>query len=294
MDLQGLTDINPQRFWQRVLKNMIRSTCDENLVPRIEKLITQETLDLFDLEDLFQESMDKGYCTVLLMDEFEYVTGNPDFGSDFFGSLRTLAIHCGVALCYSEEIKGSPFFNIFANVVLHPFTYEDVDKLLSGYTQGEMSEEHRAFIWNLAGGHPLFIQIAGYYLFDGQANGLVGDALTRYVSGNFDQQASSHYIYLWSHCSDSEKTILLILLALSLQILPQKSHPVLDDIVRLRPRSSMDLSAVSRRGMVREQSGAYALFSESLARWMRLEILAPADGQENQRTAGEWLKSMSH
>ena len=90
--------------------------------------------------------MDKGMTTVLLMDEFEYVTQNPNFKSDFFGGLRALAIHHGVALipatrrelvdlCHSDEIKGSPFFNIFANVVLRPFNRAEVDELLDGYTK---------------------------------------------------------------------------------------------------------------------------------------------------------------
>ncbi len=35
---------------------------------------------------------------VLMMDEFEYVTQNPNFKGDFFGGLRALAIHHGVAL----------------------------------------------------------------------------------------------------------------------------------------------------------------------------------------------------
>jgi hypothetical protein len=46
---QGLTDITPTRFWQRVLKKMSRSVCDESLKPSIEKLSEQSEIDLFDL-----------------------------------------------------------------------------------------------------------------------------------------------------------------------------------------------------------------------------------------------------
>ena len=81
---------------------------------------------------MFETIGEQGLTTVLLLDEFEYVTQNPNFGSDFFGGLRALAIHQNlplvtstrrelVDLCHSDEIKGSPFFNIFANVVLRPF-----------------------------------------------------------------------------------------------------------------------------------------------------------------------------
>ena len=142
-DFQGLTDITPTRFWQRVLKKMSRSICDESLRPAINKLSEQESFDLFDLEDLFEATQDKGLTIVLMMDEFEYVTQNPNFKGDFFGGLRALAIHHGVALlpatrrelvdlCHSDEIKGSPFFNIFANVVLRPFPMKEAASLVDG------------------------------------------------------------------------------------------------------------------------------------------------------------------
>jgi AAA+ ATPase superfamily predicted ATPase len=133
IDFQGLTDITPKRFWQRVLRLMGRALRDSDLFPDIEVLRKKEEIDLFDLEDLFYLFDDEGINIVLLMDEFEFVTQNPNFGSDFFGGLRALAIHCNLSLvpatrrelvdlCHSEEIKGSPFFNIFATVVLRPFT----------------------------------------------------------------------------------------------------------------------------------------------------------------------------
>ena len=98
VDFQGLTDITPTRFWQRVLKKISRSIGDESLKPEIEKMSTQNKIDLFDLEELFESTQDKGITTVLMMDEFEYVTQNPNFKNDFFGGLRALAIHHGVAL----------------------------------------------------------------------------------------------------------------------------------------------------------------------------------------------------
>ena len=106
--------------------------------------------DLFDLEDLFETIREKDLTTVLLLDEFEYVTQNPNFGSDFFGGLRALAIHQNlplvtatrrelVDLCHSDEIKGSPFFNIFANVVLRPLSRDEVHEMLEGYLKEVLS-----------------------------------------------------------------------------------------------------------------------------------------------------------
>ena len=199
VDFQGLTDITPQRFWQRVLGKMARSICDDSLKPIIESVIKQNKFDLFDLEDIFEKSQDRGLTVVLLMDEFEYVTQNPNFKSDFFGGLRALAIHHGVALipatrreladlCHSDEIKGSPFFNIFANVVLRPFSRSEVAEVLDGYSveSGQSFDQtDRDFIWSLGGGYPLFVQMAGYYLVEGRLQNLTRNDLVKFVTDNF-------------------------------------------------------------------------------------------------------------
>lgn len=305
VDFQGLTDITPIRFWQRVLKKMSRSICDASLKPSIEKLLEHNEFDLFDLEDLFQESQDKGLTIVLLMDEFEYVTENPNFKSDFFGGLRALAIHHGVAvvpatrrelvdLCHSDEIKGSPFFNIFANVVLRPFNRVEVNELLDGYTRKNefaLTPQEKDFIWELGGGYPIFVQMAGHYLLDGRAQGLSGDALTKFAVTNFDQQADSHYTYLWSHCSESEKITLLMLLMLGMQKPSKKTTPNKENLARMRARAAQDLVALGKRGMVVEKGDIFALFSPSLERWIRQEIIAAPGEEETQATAEEWLSS---
>ena len=165
------------------------------------------------------------------MDEFEFVTQNPNFGSDFFGGLRALAIHCNLSLvpatrrelvdlCHSEEIKGSPFFNIFATVILRPFSLDQAKQLLSNYSAGtefEFSLDEISFITNLVGGYPIFTQIGGYYLFDGKQQGLAGNSLFEYVIESFREQADQHFTYYWSHSTDSEKITLLSAMALGMQ-----------------------------------------------------------------------------
>jgi len=305
VDFQGLTDITPTRFWQRVLKKMTRSVCDESLQPGIERLSGQEHFDLFDLEDLFQSTMDKGLTIVLLLDEFEYVTENPNFKSDFFGGLRALAIHHGVALlpatrrelvdlCHSDEIKGSPFFNIFANVVLRPFHTEDVVNLLNGYAKSaglSLSQQETDWVCRFAGGYPLFVQMAGYYLVEGRQDSLSWSALTDFASANFAQQADPHYTYLWSHCSESEKIALLMILTLGMQKPSKKSAPTAENLARLRPRAAQDLVSLAKRGLVEESEGLYVLGSASFEAWIRREVVAVPGEEEPQSTAEEWLRS---
>lgn len=305
LDFQGLTDITPTRFWQRVLKKMSRTVCDASLVPIIEKLSTLDSFDLFDLEDLFETSLDKGLTIVLMMDEFEYVTQNSNFTGDFFGGLRALAIHYGVALlpatrreladlCHSEEIKGSPFFNIFANVVLRPFSKSEVDGMIHTYTTGsgfEVTCEERDFIWNLGGGYPFFLQVAGHYMIEGKFQNLGGKALTKYTIENFNQQAEGHYNVLWSYCSESEKVTLLIILALNSEKATRSTLPTLENLGRIRFRSAQDLSALGKRGLVSEQEGLFNIFSFSFVHWIRQEITAAAGEEESRQSLEDWCKA---
>jgi AAA+ ATPase superfamily predicted ATPase len=302
VDFQGLTDITTQRFWQRVLGKMSRSVCDRSMQIACQKLSQQAEFDLFDLEDLFESFSNKSLTTVLLMDEFEYITQNPNFTGDFFGGLRSLAIHHRVTLipatrrelvelCYSNEIKGSPFFNIFVNVVLRPFTRHETDELLTGYTHDRLTSAEKDFIWNLGGGYPQFLQTAGYYLLEGKTKGLTGNALEVYATGNFDQQADSHYSYLWSHCSESEKITLLIILTLAQQNPSKKTIPNLENISRIRARVPQDLSALSKRALIYDIDGSFHIFSPSFEKWVRNEILVIPGEQESQGNVEQWLKS---
>jgi len=136
VDFQGSTRITAVRFWSRILRRIARRLADDEIAVMAKELGEREEIDQFDLEDLFLEIEDRGLKLVLLMAEFEYVTKNKNFGLDFFAGLRALAIHFPLSLitatreplvdlCHSAAIQGSPFFNIFASVILRPFKTEE-------------------------------------------------------------------------------------------------------------------------------------------------------------------------
>jgi uncharacterized protein len=307
IDFQGLTDITPERFWGRVLHKMERSICMPELAPEIQQVREQGNFDLFDLEDLFETIADAGLTTVMLLDEFEYVTQNPNFGSDFFGGLRALAIHQNlplvtatrrelVDLCHSEELKGSPFFNIFANVVLRPFSREEVYELLDGSlaeTGLTFSEREKELVLGLGGGYPFFTQMAGHYLVEAKQKGFVEDALLRDVYLSFDGQSDSHFTYMWSHSSESEKITLLAVLSLDRQKPSKKTVPGLENLAKIHSRAHLDVPELVKRGLLLENriEGTYRLLSPSLERWIGLEISAGPGEEESQSSVQEWLKS---
>jgi hypothetical protein len=242
-----------------------------------------------------------------MMDEFEYVTQNPNFGSDFFGGLRALAIHQNlplvtatrrelVDLCHSEELKGSPFFNIFANVVLRPFSREDVYKLLDGYlaeTDLVLSPRERELVIGLGGGYPFFTQMAGHYLVEAKQKGLADDALLQDVVANFDAQSDSHFTYMWSHSSESEKITLLSVISLNRQKPSKSSLPNLENLAKVHSRAHLDVPELVKRGLLLENrtESTFSLLSPSLERWIAREIYAVPGEEESQASVQEWLKS---
>jgi hypothetical protein len=308
IDFQGLIDITPQRFWSRVITRMARSISNPTLRAQIEAIQKDNTYELFDLEDLCEAITEAGLCVVLLLDEFEYVTQNPNFGADFFGGLRALAIHHNlplvtatrrelIDLCHSEEIKGSPFFNIFANIVLRLFKQMEVDELLEKYTRESgvtFGPKEHELAWRLGGGHPLFTQVAGYYLFDGIEQGLSTEGLEHWVIKQFEQQAAPHFSYLWGRCTESEKITLISTIMLCRGKQGKKEPPFMERLVKLYPRAAMDAEHLIKRGLLREQngdSGCYALLSSSLEGWITREMAAGPDEEASQVSVTEWFQS---
>lgn len=308
IDFQGLNDITPLRFWQRVLTLMARTMSDGSRKNTLETLSRQEYIDLFDLEDLFDTIGSDGTHVILLMDEFEYVTQNPNFDSDFFGGLRSLAIHYNlslvpatrrelVELCHSDEIKGSPFFNIFATVVLKPFTQQETDDLIRKYSESAnimFSKEETRFIHDTGGGYPFFMQMIGHYLVTGREAGLKEKPLLVFASEEFNQQADPHFSYIWSHASESEKITLVAVMALERENKDTdngKKPVTADRVAEVYPRAPRDIINLEKRGALIKKDDGIALFSIGYARWIGIELTAAPDEQESESTVEKWIES---
>jgi len=306
IDFQGLNDITPQRFWQRVLRLMARTMENNEKREIFKSLSKQDYIDLFDLEDLFDEIGSDGLHVVLLLDEFEYVTQNPNFDSDFFGGLRSLAIHYNlslvpatrrelVELCHSEEIKGSPFFNIFATVVLKPFTEEETDTLITDYgeTAGiSFSNKERRFLKASGGGYPFFMQMIGHYFVMGKNNGLKGNPLFVFARSEFAQQAEPHFSYIWAHASESEKITLVTILALQAEKINKSDEEIsVESISNIYSRAPKDINSLVKRGSLVKSGNQISLFSTSYNDWIALELTAAPGEEESEASVDAWVKS---
>ena len=166
VDLEMVDEaMGPEQLWRRLLVLMRRHCMDQRVTDLLEALEQTERLDTFALDELFQQVDDSGQHVVFLLDEFEHVTANANFGPDFYYGLRSLILHHQVALvtssrlelvelCHSDTIKASPFFNIFANINLRMFSQSDARRLISQSLSGttvEFSDGELEQLFDLAG-----------------------------------------------------------------------------------------------------------------------------------------------
>jgi len=176
--------VTPTRPWQRLLRKMARQCGDPQVSSTLVEACRVEPIDTFLLDEVFDALGGRRQRVVLLLDEFEHITQNENFGVDFFYGLRSLAIHHGLALvtssrrelvelCHSDTIRSSPFFNIFAQVPVRLLGRDEAlfffTTSLSG-TNVVFRPEETALALSVAGTHPFFLQAACHFLFDAYAS----------------------------------------------------------------------------------------------------------------------------
>jgi transcriptional regulator with XRE-family HTH domain len=162
----------------------------------------------------------QGIRLILAIDEFELLAANSHFGQGLFNRLRGLAAQFPlqfitaskdplVELTFAHrETLSSPFFNIFAPLHLGLLVESEAQNLLVMLsTRGgrPFAPDTLAYLLDLAGPHPLFLQVAGYRAFaaldDGQG-ALDAEARARVRSQTL-ADLEAHLRYYWSSL-DSE------------------------------------------------------------------------------------------
>ncbi len=217
----------PLQLWIRLLRTIRRQiqNPDPELNDIIAELRSSDVIDNYLLADFFDLLSDADIHVVLLLDEFEKITYNKNFGPDFYGGLRSLAIHHDLALitssrlelvnlCHSDQVRTSPFFNIFANINLRGLTPDDVHALVTRPLQGAdiaFTEPERAALIEFAGNHPFFSQVAAHFLWDAYAENVPAEQRLDYMKQNACIEAEPHFSDYWRHSTPAEHIVLTAL-----------------------------------------------------------------------------------
>ena len=164
-----------------------------------------------------------GLNIIMLFDEFESITQNQKFDTEFYSFLRSIANNYNIGyvvssgrnlqtLCHSRAISDSPFFNIFSNITLQHFSQQEALELLSGPSQksGFSLEYYAPFIFDIAGYYPFFIQMACAALFEYvSSNESIADATFERVQEDFLDEAKVHFQQIWDSCDDDQRDVFL-------------------------------------------------------------------------------------
>ena len=162
---------------------------------------------------------------VMLFDEFELITKNENFNTEFYSFCRSIANNYNVAyivssgrnlqtLCHSKEISDSPFFNIFSNLTLSQFSREEAVALITDPARklNYSTTSYIDFILDIAGYYPFFIQIACSSLFEHlKSKYLTGKSLMDRVKEDFVDEAKVHFQQIWETIDEDQKEVILML-----------------------------------------------------------------------------------
>ncbi len=299
-DLQMVSEeMGPEQLWRRLLVLIRRHCPDGGMVEILADSEQREQLDTFVLDELFQEIDDRGLRVVFLLDEFERVTENVNFGPDFYYGLRSLIIHHKIAavtttrleliaLTHLGAIKSSPFFNIFANINLLPFSDGDfrlmISRSLSG-TDVQFSEAELEQVLDLAGLHPYFLQAACSMLWESHRRNLDEAARSSLLVEQFHTEALPRFAGYWDHSDDYQKIVLTTAALLEQTRKPMREFST-GEFRRVFPGGEPAVERLEKRGLLASRGGRYRLFSSLLGPWILQQIRAEPS---EEKAYHEWL-----
>ena len=302
LDLEMITATStPTRLYQYMLRRISSKVQEEALKKEIRDVSQYDSIDTYDLAEILDSMEDRGLHIVLLIDEFENVGDNANFGPDFYYGLRSLAIHHDLALitstrvdlveiAHSEAVRSSPFFNIFATINLRPFSEEDVREMLDSYLEDtgiSFSDTEVEYILALSGRVPFFVQMALHLLFEAYHQE-EGDSSRRlaYVEEKLQGAASPHLENYWQNSSENERTVLALLALQGNHQEGRLSYWQPAELARWYVHAGVALGRLADRGLVIRQGDQYAPASTTILRWITGELTTPAkdvDDQEEQQ-----------
>jgi eukaryotic-like serine/threonine-protein kinase len=149
----------------------------ENFIREITWKITPDLQEEDNYYNTLQREVKRihteGKKLILLFDDFHFITGSENYPLEFFSFLRSLANNYNVAyvttsylelqrLCAVKDIEESPFFNIFTNLSIGPFSHKEGIKLFSLLTSLDEQESEKIVTWT--GSTPYALKLTATHL----------------------------------------------------------------------------------------------------------------------------------
>jgi hypothetical protein len=287
IDCGGFSNLDQSALNRVFLEEIDDALLERNSADRLEILNNRQPITYRLFERTLRGLTRRGWKPIILLDEFERLSHNPHLDPDFFSGLRALAAKYPIAyvtaskqpllaLTYADaSTLSSPFFNIFANVRLGLFSEPEARQLLFKLTSNGnvvFSPITMEYILDLAGPHPLLLQIAAYHAVERQQikAAPLSDEDFPELRGQFITSVTEHFDYYWRNLSDEEQRVLAALPA------AQGSRP---DVAH----------RLEQECLIRRQTGNYEYLSPTFRDFVQAQPIAgllqagPLAIDENQR-----------
>ena len=266
LDFQRSPDITVPEFI-----DMLFSMFEFEQTKELPALAGARTLD--HLRSAIDALNAKGKRVIVLMDEFEMITNNEKFDMQFFSFLRFLANNFKVAyvtssakdlqqLCHTKDIADSPYFNIFSNMPLRPFGYDEAFELISVPSQREgiLLAPYAKRIVDLAGLFPLYLQIACSNVFEWLLENKGLEPEWDEIARSFQDEVAPHYAFVWERMDPASKEVI--------------SHVARGGNVGAKDRHVAE--ELARRGYLQNEGGAFAMCSSTFGAFVAASAREPA------------------
>jgi hypothetical protein len=241
VDCQGLSPLTREEIYRELLTSINDALSvvgtDANTVSPLRDEQMSYTLFLRTLREISRE----GFEVILLLDEFEAMSYNPNLGEAFFDGLRALPdkkkrkLVYVTASCISlDELYRkhdssliSSFFNTFYPIQLGLFSREDSRHLIEESlrkAEKHFSPQVLDLVLETGGNHPFFLQIAGYWAFGPPpVSEKPTDAERKAFLKNVNSEAVTHFRIHWRKLGNREQYVLAALPLLGKDISFQES-----------------------------------------------------------------------
>ncbi|HEX9921567.1 MAG TPA: AAA-like domain-containing protein, partial [Anaerolineae bacterium] len=218
LDGETLGDGSLEVIFDRLAAATATSLAERRLAPEstLERTTAQPARLAF--EAAVRQLNRRGWQVVIILDDFERLSTNPQLDVNFFNALRSAAARLRlvyvtastrplIELTYAnrpEEILSSPFFNIFAPCFLGLLAENEARHLIDEPARVAgvpLAPTTADFIYTLAGGHPLALQLACFHAFNTPAD-------TAAIEHNTTLDLAATFQALWSNLSPLEQQTL--------------------------------------------------------------------------------------
>ena len=184
-------------FLQKILKDLHldSSVISDKAKPTTNLMIFDEAIN----------SLQNDYQIILCLDDFEgFFCNKAEYNEIFFNHLRSMANHSRLCLItvsknpleiYAIEEKiTSPFFNIFSNIELKNFQFDEVKEFIQYYHHiVHFTHEELKFIKSYFDPHPLKLNILCDYLIQNRENRRTKNEAIDEIRKSYEQFLGGEY-----------------------------------------------------------------------------------------------------